>query len=168
MPNALPIFFIVLASLALILTLLWLWQSVRLAFIHTLAGPPASGTVSPERAALLAEKQALLLALKDLEAERESGKLSGTDYDDLNDQYRTRARDVLRQLDTLLAPHRDGAKALLAKVAAAPVSVAPPPPIAAPAETAAAASCKSCGASNDVDAVFCKRCGTRLQSGVAG
>lgn len=176
MPNALPLLFIVLASLALILTLLWLWQSVRLAFIHTLT-PPVSDVISPERAALLSEKQSLLMALRDLDAERASGKLSSGDFDDLNDQYRTRAREVLRQLDTMLAPHRDGAKALLAQVAAssssnvAPVtSTASAPAAAADAvkATPAAVSCKSCSASNDVDAVFCKRCGTRLQSGVAG
>lgn len=166
MPNALPILFIVLASLALICTLLWLWQSVRLTFIHTLA-PTGSDVVSPERAALLSEKQALLLALKELDAERASGKLSPGDYDDLNDQYRTRAREVLRQLDALLAPHREGAKALLAQATAGSVAAPLPPPAAAP-KVVAAASCKSCGADNDADAVFCKRCGTRLQAGVAG
>ena len=70
MPNLLPIVFIVLASLALVLTLLWLWQSLRHAFVHTLVAPTASGVVSPERAALLQEKQTLLVALKDLENER--------------------------------------------------------------------------------------------------
>ena len=163
MPNLLPIVFLVLASLALVLTLFWLWQSLRHAFVHTLAAPQASGVVSPERAALLQEKQTLLLALKDLESERDAGKLSSDDYRELNDQYRKRAREVLRQLDGMLSPHRDRARALLVGAPAAAVvesSDKPQPVAAAPA----ADSCKSCGAGNDADAVFCKKCGARLRN----
>jgi ribosomal protein L40E len=161
MPNVLPIVFIVLASLALVLTLLWLWQSLRHAFVHTLAAPQASDVVSPERAALLQEKQTLLLALKDLESERDSGKLSVEDFRELNDQYRKRAREVLRELDAMLAPHRDRARSLLSGAAAVSSSHSAPQPAAA---QSAAESCKSCGAGNDGDAVFCKKCGTRLRS----
>ena len=69
-----------MASLALVFTLLWLWQSLRLAFLHSRATTPASDIVSAERAALVSEKQALLRALKDLEAERDAGKLSTDDF----------------------------------------------------------------------------------------
>ena len=157
MPNLLPTLFIALASAALVSTLVWLWQSLRHAFVHTLAAAPAERIVSTERAGLLAEKQALLVALKDLEAERESGKLSQDDFRELNAQYRQRARTVLQQLDSLLAPHRADAKRLLSGAAveapAAPVAVQP-----------AAEGCKACGAPNDADAVFCKKCGARLQA----
>jgi hypothetical protein len=162
MPNALPMFFIALAALALLLTMLWLWQSLRLAFVHVMTDEPPSAAVSVERSALLAEKKALLLALKDLEAERDSGKLSQEDFVELNDQYRTRARTALRQLDALLAPYRDDAKALLARAAEgggkrdadvdAEVQLAP-------------GTCAACATPNDPDAVFCKKCGTRLGSG---
>jgi ribosomal protein L40E len=172
MPNLLPIVFIVLASTALVLTLLWLWQSLRHAFVHTLGAPPASEVVSPERAALLAEKRTLILALKDLEAERDSGKLSNDDFLDLNDQYRKRARDVLRQLDGLLGPHRTRAQQLLGAAAdgsvvaePVPAAVAPVAPVAPPVAAAAAVqSCTGCGLANDMDAVFCKKCGTRLRT----
>lgn len=159
MPNLLPIVFIVLTSLALVLTLLWLWQSLRHAFVHTLAAPKHSEVISAERAALLAEKRTLLLALKDLENERTSGKLSGEDFDELNEQYRKRAREVLRELDGMLAPHRGRAKELLSGIgtAAAPA----PQPKAA---SAAVQTCSSCGLNNDMDAVFCKKCGTRLRT----
>jgi hypothetical protein len=154
MPNLLPTLFIALASLALMLTLVWLWQSLRHAFVHTLGAPPVSSIVSPERSALLAEKSTLLVALRDLEAERESGKLSQEDFRELNAQYRQRARNVLQQLDGMLAPHRADAKRLLADAEVA----APAPAVTAPA----APGCKRCGASNDQDAVFCKKCGSRL------
>lgn len=165
MPNLLPIVFIVLASTALVLTLLWLWQSLRHAFVHTLGAPPASDVVSPERAALLAEKRTLLLALKDLEAERDAGKLSMEDYRDLNEQYRKRAREVLRQLDGLLGPHRSRAQQLLAAVASGQAELAQPA-ASAPVATAAAAvqTCAGCELANDMDAVFCKKCGTRLRT----
>jgi hypothetical protein len=164
MPNLLPIVFIVLASSALVLTLLWLWQSLRHAFVHTLGAPRASDVVSPERAMLLAEKRTLLLALKDLESERDSGKLSGDDYQELNEQYRKRAREVLRELDSLIGPHRGRAQQLLAAVASQAAALEPDPPTQPVATNPAAVSCTSCGLSNDVDAVFCKKCGTRLRS----
>lgn len=154
MPNLLPTLFIALASTALVLTLVWLWQSLRHAFVHTLAAPPAERIVSTERSALLQEKQALLVALKDLEAERDSGKLSQDDFRELNAQYRQRARTVLQQLDALLAPHRADAKRLLSGA----MIEAPAAPVAPAAD-----GCKACGAANDVDAVFCKKCGARLQ-----
>jgi len=167
MPNLLPTLFIALAALALALTLLWLWQSLRLAFVHTLAAQAQSAIVSPERAALLAEKASLLLALKDLEAERDSGKLSAGDFAQLNAQYRTRARDVLRELDALLAPHRADAKALVG-AAVGDATLAADGGKVGPVDTQAARSaptaCSACGTSNDVDAVFCKKCGARLQS----
>jgi hypothetical protein len=155
---------IALAALALMLTLLCLWQSLRHAFAHVVDPPdvPSRMLVSPERGSLLAEKQALLVALKDLEAERDSGKLSQDDYRELNEQYRQRARQVLRQLDGMLAPHRVEAKSLLAsagKAEAPRVQEAVKPP--------ASDGCGGCGASNDADAVFCKKCGARLTAGAA-
>jgi hypothetical protein len=153
-------FFIALAALALLLTMLWLWQSLRLAFVHVMTDEPPTAAVSVERSALLAEKKALLLALKDLEAERDSGKLSQEDFVELNDQYRTRARTALRSLDAMLAPYRGDAKALLARAAEDGVKAS----ASEPAQPAAG-TCTACATANDPDAVFCKKCGTRLSSG---
>jgi hypothetical protein len=163
MPNLLPTLFIALCSLALLLALLWLWQSLRDVLVQTGTIAPPREAISPERAALLAEKQSVLLALKDLETEHEAGKLSDADFAQLNAQYRGRARNVLRELDALLGPHRGAARALLKTAAEGGKTEA----------TAAANSSKpereqkacSCGTGNDPDAVFCKKCGTRL-SGV--
>jgi hypothetical protein len=153
-------FFIALAAAALLLTMLWLWQSLRLAFVHVMTDEPPTAAVSVERSALLAEKKALLLALKDLEAERDSGKLSQEDFVELNDQYRTRARTALRSLDAMLAPYRGDAKALLARAAEDGVKAS----ASEPAQPAAG-TCTACATANDPDAVFCKKCGTRLSSG---
>ena len=164
MPDLLPTVFIVLGASALVLTLYWLWQSLRVTFAHVDDGARVALAVgSQARTSLLAEKAALLVALKDLEAERDSGKLSETDFNELNARYRSRARDVLKSLDAQLAPHRDAAKALLSGTPATAATAAEPPatPLL-PAQPAAAHACASCSASNDVDAVFCKKCGARL------
>jgi ribosomal protein L40E len=188
MPNLLPVLFIVFGACALILTLYFLWQSLRGAFVHS-APQPLEAARTPavrERMALLDEKHALLMALKDLENERESGKLSEGDFKELNGRYRSRARDVLRALDAQLAPHREAARSLLrgSLVAVAPVASAPaavesgrPNSSAGEVERAArvtasaladtesasqAHACPSCSVHNEPDAVFCKKCGTRL------
>lgn len=160
MPNLLPTLFIVLGACALVLTLFWLWLSLRQTFVHAAeaqVATPESG--SSARAALLAEKQSLLVALKDLEAERDTGKLSEADFAELNARYRARARTVLQKLDAQLTPHREAARALLKGAAEAP-KASPASPAAASAS--AALVCESCSASNDSDAAFCKKCGAKL------
>jgi rRNA maturation endonuclease Nob1 len=125
-------------------------------------------TVSTARAALLSEKQSLLVALKDLQSERDTGKLSEADFVELNARYRARALTVLKALDAQIAPHREEAKALLraASEAAKPGSVASGS-VASPLveDVAAIGSCPDCSTVNDADAAFCKKCGAKLQSG---
>jgi hypothetical protein len=177
MPNLLPTLFIVFGACALVLTLFWLWQSLRHTFAHAEEAQVAAETSSAPRAALLAEKKSLLMALKDLEAERDTGKLSETDFVELNARYRQRARLVLKGLDGQIAPHRDAAKVLLKgalETAAAPGVPAGAAGLAAPAaesgiavDAAASPACPSCATANDADAAFCKKCGTKLQAAEA-
>jgi ribosomal protein L40E len=173
MPNLLPMTFIVLCALALGAMLYWLWLSVQRVFAHVGSSGVQAAVGASERAQLLAEKQHLLLALKDLEAEREGGKLGQDDYEELNTRYRGRAREVLRALDAQTAPHREAARALLREATgeapAKSASTRPSKRAAAQATaqastqataSAAANSCPNCGTSNDPDAAFCKKCGT--------
>jgi hypothetical protein len=162
MPNLLPTVFIGLGAFTLVVTLLWLWQSLR----HTLAHADdiqiaVLDTASTSRATLLGEKQSLLVALKDLESERDTGKLSEADFVELNARYRARARVVLKELDAQIAPHRDEAKALLK--AASEVALPGSVPSETAADVAATASCPKCSTVNDADAAFCKKCGAKLQ-----
>lgn len=162
MPNLLPTLFIIFGAFTLVVTLLWFWQSLRHTFAHAEEAQVAAETSSTARAGLLAEKQSLLMALKDLEAERDTGKLSEADFVELNARYRARARVVLKALDTQLAPHRDAAKEILKGAAtAAPVPVPEP---AVVAKATAAQGCPSCATVNDPDAAFCKKCGAKLQA----
>lgn len=164
MPNLLPTLFIIFGACALVVTLYWLWQSLRQTFAHAEDAQVALETVSSARAALLSEKQSLLVALKDLESERDNGKLSEADFAELNARYRARARTVLKSLDTQLAPHRETAKALL-RGASEMAKSEPEKPAAADLEAAASTrACASCATVNDADAAFCKKCGAKLQA----
>ena len=124
--------------------------------------------------ALSARRTMLVRALKDLENERDLGKLEDSDFDQLSSTYRAELKDVLRRIDATLEPHRVKAEAIarahLAKVglAEAPSTgdVSAEESVTAPPEATAAAAerraCPKCKASNEPDAKFCKECATSL------
>jgi hypothetical protein len=107
----LPVFFIVLASAALVAALSALFASLR----ASLGGPTEDtewAGAMPDRGALEDEKIALLRALKDLEYEHEVGKIDDDDYARLERAYRARAKEVIAELDRDLAPYLSRAEAL--------------------------------------------------------
>jgi hypothetical protein len=65
----------------------------------------AAGPAPPdqERERLLRDRDAAARALRDLELDRATGKLSDADYADLSAQYRAQARAVLDRLEALPA-----------------------------------------------------------------
>lgn len=165
--QVLPPLLIALATTTLVLVLLSLWSSVR-ALLAAAGGAHAGSRTLPERERLLAEKKALLTAIKDLEFERDVGKLSEDDYERLDARYRAQARRVLGALEAQVGPHRDRARGLIEAciAGAAPGEGAAAPtatePEASP-QAVAGADAHTCGAHNDADAVFCKKCGARLR-----
>jgi|GEM_PF-2625830 len=104
--------FAVLAGLTLVVALIGLWWSVR----GTLAAAEDAAldlsSESAEREALLETKRTLLRALKDLEHERQVGKLDERDYERLSASYRASAKEVLEQLDQDLGPYLERARTL--------------------------------------------------------
>ncbi|MBC7170929.1 MAG: zinc ribbon domain-containing protein, partial [Polyangiaceae bacterium] len=122
------------------------------------------------RRALLLEKESLLRGLKDLEFERDAGKLSEEDFEIVGRKLRSRAKQVLRLLDDEAAPFRAEAEALVeAHLAAAGIEAAAPraeapAPEASVEQPQAARVCASCATTNDPDAAFCKKCGAKLSS----
>jgi hypothetical protein len=164
MANALPMLFVIAGGLCLMLVLLAFWHSVRgLVFRGAVTG---SSPRAANRERLLHEKQELLTAIRDVRMEHELGKVSDADFARLEQEYRARAREVLRELDEQLAPHRANAQQVLAQAlgnaSAASTAAAAPLPIATAAQAATPGDCGRCGTVNDVDAVFCKKCGERL------
>jgi len=160
MESTLSVFFMCLCGISLLLVLVALFRSLSalLARSSPAAAELASGA---ERDALLGEKRSLLQTLRDLEFERETGKLSDADFERLNTRYRARARDVLRALDQQLSEFRAEATELIA-AELSKLDGEPPDASAAAGgegETSPQRTCAGCETDNDADAVFCKKCG---------
>ena len=162
MGALLPMLFAIAGGVCLLFVLLALWQSLRtlLADVQGLSGEAEAVTESGRRS-LVREKESLLGAIRELRFEHDLGKLSDADLAQLESGYRGRAREVLRELDEELEPHREAARALVeqARGKSAKAEVAQPPKADA---AQAAPSCGACGTRNDADAQFCKKCGGKL------
>jgi hypothetical protein len=93
----------------------------------------------------LSPRTVALRALKEIEFDRATGKLTEQDYESLKRQYTAAALDAMRQAE------------------------APSSPVAqtSPAPTAAMRSCPTHGPRPERDAVFCSACGKKLV-GAAG
>jgi hypothetical protein len=115
----------------------------------------ASGSV---RETLEREKLLTLRSLKDLEFDRQMGKVSATDAAPLEARLRARAMAIMRELD--------GRDALRARVetdlAARSDSGLPNADSRLQTPDSRPVTCASCATVNDPDANFCKSCGTRL------
>lgn len=110
------------------------------------------------RAALEREKLLVLRTIKELEFDRSMGKLSQKDFDEMSARLRTRALSLMKQLDLDTTGYRSAIEQELAKrVRGGKRSEG------AEGSERSATVC-ACGTRNDVDAVFCKKCGSRLQT----
>jgi hypothetical protein len=175
---------------ALLGTITLMWASLR-----TLGGdaplPTGLATaaiVSRDNRAIAERKRTVLLALKDLEHEREIGKIDEADYQLVAARYRAEAKNILREIDDEAAPNRSRAEQIArahlkkrgllsddapdspasasdeivnrVSIEPAPPTTksAPPPPM--PKETRP--ECEKCQTSNEPDAAFCKKCGASL------
>ena len=132
------------------------------------------------------KKRSVLRALKDLEYERNVGKIGEADYLELSTRYREEARRLLRELNDAELPARARFEKLLARRLG---GAAPPPPRQAPPESepegadteldsdtetagdteserapeaSGKPTCTECDTENDPDARFCKKCGEAL------
>jgi hypothetical protein len=169
--------FLVLAGGTLLGSVMLFWSSLgRLTGDSPLTLDEAIGLAAPS--AEEERKRAVVRALKDLDYERSVGKISEEDYAELSARYRTEAKALLKSLETGLSPLRKTAeKRLAARLEAEgiaeargesksePTAKVASPSAQEPSEASADASdaCSKCGTANDRDALFCKRCGVRLQ-----
>lgn len=116
------------------------------------------------RAALEREKTLVLRAIKELEFDFAMGKVAQADFDEMSGRLRRRAMGLIQQLDAN-TPYREQIEKELATLVTAP-STQHPAPGTAPGTSHSApgtrATCSACGTANDVDARFCKQCGTSL------
>ncbi len=161
---------LVLAGGALLLLIALVWGSVQsLTGEAELSLDEALGLGAPT--AQEEQKRAVLRALKDLEYERGVGKVSEEDYAELKARYRAEAKRLLESVDEGLEPARARAEQLLAARLRASAerpeaaTAAPSADPTAPHERGAGRPCASCATPNDADALFCKKCGARLELG---
>ena len=164
------------ASLA---TVAWSLARAGQALLAEPAAEEVELATGRRRKELEREKQGLLKALKELEFDHEMGKISDLDFRDIAASYRARAMRVMRRLDDVagdyrrmieldIAAKRGGRPA--SEVSAnepAPAPVAEASAIANETPSALRVRCASCGADNEADARFCKRCGGLVAAGAA-
>jgi hypothetical protein len=120
---------------------------------------PAYEPMDPEET----PKGIALAALKEIEFDRETGKLSDEDYDFLKSKYTGAALEALRaEADPVMASGGSAGdvEVMIAARVRALRSAATSAPPGAPA-------CPTCGPRAEPHAVFCSTCGQRLQPGGA-
>ena len=189
----LPWALVSLAAMALLLGLYFFWRSLRYAVGAADIDNFGVALITENRQDLETRKSALLREIRDLEFERDAGKLSAEDFELLDAQFRRDAKNVLRSLDEASDDYRQQAQAMIAEHVQRR-SLSPEPATEADNDTPRQSShsivcpectatnigndgfCQSCGARlapipcpkckviNDPDATFCKKCGSALVS----
>lgn len=96
-----PVVVICLGYLAVVLTVTNLWSVGAAAVAPEHAGEEAWSRPIGERAELEKEKKTLLKAIKEAEFDQAMGKLSKADAEDLIRMYRSRAIELIKELDRL-------------------------------------------------------------------
>lgn len=119
---------------------------------------------------LLAQRDGVYATLRDLETDRQLGKLDAADYTALREKYMARAADILRELDILWG-QGEGQKAsdeIEQEVAAlrhrpsAPAKKTPTSPKSLPQVEPESRFCTNCGRPHNVGDKFCAKCGHAL------
>ena len=102
-----------------------------------------------------------LTALKEIEFDKETGKLSDADYEFLKDKYTAAALDALRHESGAVAS--DDVEAMIAaKVRALRSASVATPSNASTLPPGSNPACTTCGPRPEPEAIFCSSCGRRL------
>ena len=144
----------------LALTALTLVLSPLLGTMETTADPErARKTVKPAKAE--PATNTAVDALREIEFDRETGKLSDSDYADLKQRYTREALAELRAAETVPAAAASAAVAAAGTAAAAEPGLDPVEAAIARAR-ADVRSCGVCGPRPEPDATYCSSCGRYL------
>jgi hypothetical protein len=139
------------AVAAVLVGVVALWLVLR----PLLGTPPPPDVVEEPVEQEETPKGVALLALKEIEFDRETGKLSDADYQELKDKYTAEALEALRTEAGGGVP--GDVEALIAhRVQTLRFAAATAPP--------GASACPSCGPRPEMDALFCSSCGGRLHA----
>jgi hypothetical protein len=100
--------------------------------------------VPPRRREMLEKEKALVLrSIKELEFDRAMGKIGEADFTEIDSRLRARALALMQDLERAAAQLR---------------------PAAPGASSRRGRACGECGTTNDLDARFCKQCGSSFSS----
>ncbi len=150
------------ALAAILVGMALVWLVIQPLVLPAMAGPELPDLPDPEET----PRGQALLALKEIEFDRATGKLSETDYQMLYARYSERAIAALdappandERLETLIAARRWATP--VASPAAAARGVVPP---VLPADTSPR-RCLVHGEPSESDALFCPACGAGLVTG---
>jgi rRNA maturation endonuclease Nob1 len=102
-----------------------------------------------------------IAALREIEFDRETGKLSDADYADLKQRYTRAAIDEMRGEDAVVETSNN---ASIIAAAASTRSIDAAVDAAIARARASRPSCNDCGPRPEVDAMYCSNCGKHLQS----
>jgi hypothetical protein len=145
-----PLVILGLGGVAIALFGLALWR-----VLDPLLGPDGSTGEGPRAPARLRElereKQAVLKAIREIELDYQMRKIADGDYKEMTQRYRARAMRIIGELDA-----GEDFRALIEQELKNRMA-------ALRAAGAASVTCPACGNGNESDAVFCKKCGGKLQ-----
>ena len=96
-------------------------------------------------------KASFLLALRELDFDYETGKLSAEDYKDLRDKYQTEAVRILKELEIVEKKWAEFQENLRKDIGSEP-------------EVPAHAFCSRCGSPHTESDRFCGKCGANLRT----
>lgn len=152
--------FLAFVTGALLGAILLVWHSLRTLAGDTEVDAALETAATQAPTALTEKKRRALRALKDIEQEHSLGKIDDDDYKELAAQYRTQAKDVIREIDDALAPYREKAEALVQ------AHLDKQKKLEAKDDKRAKdlSVCPKCETKNDADATFCKKCGAKLST----
>jgi len=112
---------------------------------------------SRSRAAVTREKTLVLRSLKELEFDRQMGKMSDGDFEEMSRRLRVLAIRLMKQLDVGAVDYMGRIERELQGQLSTAAAIALETP-----STADTRRCGSCRTANDSDARFCKGCGRAL------
>ncbi len=136
------------AVVAALVGLAAVWTVLQPLLHPSRRAPPVFEPLDPEET----PKGIALAALKEIEFDRETGKLSDADYELLKSRCTTAALDALRAESAAVPDDVEGMIAARARALRS----------AATSTSRGAPSCSVCGPRPEPDAVFCSSCGRRF------
>ena len=150
------------ALAAAVVGLLALWLVFQPLLRRSAPGPQPVEPMDPEET----PRGVALTALKEIEFDRETGKLSDTDYEFLKAKYTAAALEALRleSLERGQVEASDDVETMIAAKVRALRSASAPTSSDIPPSSGTTRSCSSCGPRPEPDAVFCSSCGRPLPS----